>query len=255
VGQGGGAWQLSIDTGMSRAGASATTLLADGASLATLRAACTAHPPASVYTHFHSADDAPPHVAQQEARFRAVVDALGLDPAIPRHCDNSAGILMRDGSPWTWVRPGVALYGVTQGMAATLDPVAHLRARVVDLRWVEPGDSVSYGATWRATTRARIATLALGYADGYRRHLSNAGLALLNAHRAPVVGRVTMDLTMLDVTQVPCALGDIATVLGSADGGCLSADEVATLGGLSPYELLTGLHARAPRRYSGRVDA
>jgi alanine racemase len=246
---GGGAWQLSLDTGMARAGASATALLADREALGALRLLCAEHPPAGVWTHFHSADERDGSMAEQERCFLEVVQALGLPDSVPRHCENSAGILARDGSPWAYVRPGVALYGVRQGFDAPLAMVAHLRARVVDERLVQTGESVSYGATWRAPRAARIATIALGYADGYRRHLGNRGAVLLNGFRAPVVGRVTMDLTMLDVSEVPCAVGDVATALGGEGALALSADEVAAMGDLSPYELLTGLDARPPRRY------
>jgi alanine racemase len=112
---------------------------------------------------------------------------------------------------------------------------------------------VSYGATWTARAPTRIATLALGYADGYRRNLSSRGIALLNGQRAPVVGRVTMDLTMLDVTEVPCTIGDTATLIGRDGALTLTVDDVAAAAALSPYELLTGLRARAPRVYRDRV--
>lgn len=245
---GGGPWQLSIDTGMSRAGASATTLLAAPDAPRALRDACEATPPVGVFTHFHSADEGLETVTAQEARFRAVLDGLALPAAVARHAENSAAILVREGSPWQLARPGVALYGAAQGLTTALAPVVHLRARVVDLRDVAAGETVSYGATWMAPGARRIATIALGYADGYRRHLSNRGVALLHGHRVPVVGRVTMDLTMLDVTDVPCALGDVVTVLGRDGDACLTVDDVAALGGLSPYELLTGLRARPDRR-------
>jgi alanine racemase len=246
---GGGAWQLSIDTGMNRAGASSESLRVNDLLMHALRHCCAQTPPVGVWTHFHSADDDRLSMAEQERRFREAVAALGVADHVARHCDNSAGILARDGSPWAYVRPGVALYGVTQGMPAQLSPVAHLRARVVDLRDVRKGEPVSYGATWRASTPTRIATVAAGYADGYRRHLGNQGAALLNGHRVPVVGRVTMDLTMLDVTGVPVDKGDVATLIGRDGDLVLTADEVASVADLSPYELLTGLRARPPRRY------
>ncbi|MCU0633923.1 MAG: alanine racemase, partial [Gemmatimonadaceae bacterium] len=113
-------WHLSIDTGMSRAGASARELLHDAAALRALRDACAAAPPASTFTHFHSADESAASIAEQEARFAEVVGALALPDQVARHCDNSAGIIVRDGSPWAFVRPGVALYGVTQQLDAPL---------------------------------------------------------------------------------------------------------------------------------------
>jgi alanine racemase len=250
---GGGPWQLSIDTGMSRAGASAAMLAADPARLAALRDACRTDPPVGAFTHFHSADERPSTMRDQETRFRAVVQALALPAGLPLHCDNSAGILTRDGSPWSYARPGVALYGSRPCGDLPLDPVAQLRARVVDLRDVAPGDTVSYGATWTAARRSRIATVSAGYADGYRRALGNHAHALLHGTPVPVVGRVTMDMTMLDVTDVPVALGDVATLLGTDGGQALTVDAVAAMGGLSPYELLTGLAARPPRVWRGAV--
>ena len=138
-------------------------------------------------------------------------------------------------------------------------PVVSVFARLVDLRFIEEGETVSYDATYRATGRRRIATLAIGYADGYRRALSNRGSALLNGKRVPVAGLVTMDMTMLDVTDVPCEVGDVATLIGADkelrfDEGepvnqILDVEGVAREADMSPYELLTGLRARLPRVY------
>ena len=129
------------------------------------------------------------------------------------------------------------------------EPVAHVRARVVELRSVRAGESVSYDARWRASRDSTIATIPLGYADGYRRSLSNVGAAILNGRSVRVAGNVTMDMTMLDVTDVPCAAGDIVTVMGRADAQLVTAEEVGAACGLSPYELLTGLRQRLPRVY------
>ncbi|MDQ3520463.1 MAG: hypothetical protein M3466_18945, partial [Gemmatimonadota bacterium] len=116
-------------------------------------------------------------------------------------------------------------------------------------------------ATYHAVGRRRIATLAIGYADGYRRALSNRGSALLNGKRVPVAGLVTMDMTMLDVTDVPCEVGDVATLIGTGNdarsaapqpgGDVLTVEAVAREADMSPYELLTGLRTRLPRVYRG----
>jgi alanine racemase len=108
---------------------------------------------------------------------------------------------------------------------------------------------VSYGATWTAPERRRIATLGIGYGDGYRRHLSGRGTVLVRGIPCPVVGRVTMDMTMVDVTDAPAELGDVATVLGRDGARCLTVNAVAEAGGLSPYELLVGLRLRVPVRH------
>lgn len=239
----GGAWHLAIDTGMTRSGVR-------WSDVGTLDALLRAHPPEGAFTHFHSADRDDRSIDEQESRFRAALDAL---PARPRlvHAENGAAVARRAPSRWDLVRPGVFLYGVDSGPGAQLvpEPVAHVRARVVALHEIEDGETVSYEASYRAVGRRRIATLAIGYADGYRRSLSNRGSALLGGRRVPVAGIVTMDMTMLDVTDVPCAIGDVATLVGGDESGALPIGEVARTAELSPYELLTGLRQRLDRVY------
>jgi alanine racemase len=241
---GGGLWHLSIDTGMNRAGVPWTSVagLADRLASNDLEGA---------YTHFHSADLDDSSVAEQVRRFRCALDAL---PSRPRfvHAENSPALERGGVSEWDLVRPGVFLYGVGGGNGATItpEPVAHLRARVIDLRTVDDGETVSYGATWRAQGPRRIATLGVGYADGYRRALSNRGVVLLNGARVRVAGIVTMDMTMIDVTDVPCAVGDVATLIGRDGDDVLTVDEVASTSQVLSYELLVGLKLRAPRVYT-----
>ncbi|HET7565947.1 MAG TPA: alanine racemase [Gemmatimonadaceae bacterium] len=240
---GGGAWHLAIDTGMNRAGVRWDCV----ASLADLLRDTT---PAGAFTHFHSAELDDGSMQEQERRFRAAIARL---PVRPRylHAANSAGIAR--GTPGTWdlARPGIFLYGVGSGAGARIqpEPVAHLRAPVVAVRTVSAGESVSYDATFHATSDRRIATLAIGYADGYRRALSNRGVALVRGRRAPVAGLVTMDMVMLDVTDVPCEVGDIATLIGCDGDERLDVETVARTADVSPYELLTGLRLRARRVY------
>ena len=169
------------------------------------------------------------------------------------HAENSPGIERQSPSPWSLARPGVFLYGVggEEGSAVRPAPVVSLRARVVEVRTIEAGDSVSYSATYHATERRRIATLACGYADGYRRALGNRGVALVRGRRATVAGVVTMDMTMVDVTAVPCEVGDVATLIGGDGDELLDVNAVARLAEMSPYELLVGLRLRVPRRYAG----
>jgi alanine racemase len=120
---------------------------------------------------------------------------------------------------------------------------------VVEIRDVAEGETVSYGATWRAREPRRIATVAAGYADGIRRSLSNRGVALVRGVLAPIAGIVTMDMTMLDVTRMECAVGDVATFVGRQGDTHLPIADVAAAGELSPYELLVGLGLRATRVY------
>ncbi|MGH7623951.1 MAG: alanine racemase [Gemmatimonadaceae bacterium] len=238
---GGGPWHLSIDTGMSRAGMRWSNVT----SLAEL---IRTDMPEGAYTHFHSAELDDTSRAEQEARFDQAVAALPARPSV-LHAENSSALARVTRSRYDIGRPGVFLYGVGSGRGALVAPeqVAHVRARVVAVRDVCPGDSVSYDATWRATSPRRIATLAIGYADGYRRSLGNRGTALLGGRRAPVAGVVTMDMTMIDVTDVPCRVGDVATLMGGDGADALTTEEVAVAAGVSPYELLTGLRGRLER--------
>lgn len=238
-------WHLSIDTGMARAG-----IRWDHAH--TLAEAVQEAPPEGVFTHFHSADESVASREEQDARFTEALTVLAsvLPAQVLRHSDNSGGIASRThGSPGHLARPGVALYAGLFAQELGLRQVAHLRARVIDLRDVREGETVSYGATWTAPATRRVATLACGYADGYRRHLSNAGVVLIGGVRCPVLGRVTMDMIMVDVSAAPCALGMVATLIGSDGQDALPMDMVAGLAGVSPYELLTGLAQRVPAVY------
>jgi alanine racemase len=237
-------WHLSIDTGMHRAGVR-WDLVGE------LRDAVAECPPEGAFTHFHSAERGDGSAARQAARFREALAALPARPPL-LHAENSAAIERTTGSPWNLARPGVFLYGVESDAGVPVEPVAALRARVVDVRTVPDGETVSYTGSWRAIGDRRVATIAAGYADGYRRALSNRGTALLHGRRVPVVGVVTMDMTMLDVTDVPCEVGDVATLLGRDGDAELTIREVALAAEMmSPYELLTGLRARPPRRYHG----
>lgn len=115
-------------------------------------------------------------------------------------------------------------------------------------------DTVSYTASWRSVGRRRVATLGIGYADGYRRALGNRGPALVNGRRTTVSGVVTMDMTMIDVTDAPCAVGDVVTVIGRAGDHLITVEDVATVADfMSPYEVLTGLRQRLPRLYHEAV--
>jgi alanine racemase len=240
---GAGPWHLAIDTGMSRAGVRWDEVDA----LQTALAAC---PPEGAYTHFHSAERDDGSRGEQERRFREAVAAL---PERPRflHVENSAAIARGARSAWDCVRPGIFLYGVSCGEGHKLEPepVVGVHARIVDLRRVRDGDTVSYEATYRAVGDRRIATMGIGYADGYPRALSNRGSALIGGRRVCIAGVVTMDMTMIDVTDVPCSLGDVATVIGGDSERALDVASVARIADMSPYELLTGFNSRISRVY------
>jgi alanine racemase len=242
---GGGAWHLAIDTGMSRAGIPWREIN-DIAQLAALA------PPEGAFTHFHSAELSDGTMEAQEKRFREAVSRL---PSRPRllHADNSAAIARKGRSAWDLVRPGIVLYGVGSGSTAAIqpEPVVHLRAPIVEIRNLEAGDTVSYDATLRVERAARIATLSVGYADGYPRSLSQVGSVLVGGTLAPIAGTVTMDMTMIDVTTVKCEVGDVVTLIGRSGNTVLTVERVADAASMSPYELLTGLRSRVEKTYTG----
>ncbi len=257
-------YHLAVDTGMHRAGIPWTHI-------ETIVPAVAAHPPEGVFTHFHSSEADDGSLEAQEARFGQVVARLPVRPRLV-YVDNSGGIVRRAPSGWDLVRPGVFLYGVGSWQMAVggamreadvvreegartgrlrPEPVASLRARILELRDVMPGEGVSYNHTWRAVRPARIATVACGYADGLRRQLGNRAHGLVRGLPAPIRGVVTMDMAMVDVTGIHCDLGDVVTFLGRDGEALLTAEAVAEAGGLSPYELLVGLKLRLPRLYHG----
>jgi len=238
-------WQLSIDTGMNRAGV-------QWDEIDTLRDVVAATPPQAVFTHFHSAERGDDTRDLQERRFAEAIARLATRPLLI-HAVNGAAVEHRAPSKWGLARPGIFLYGVSSGNAPQIhpEPVVAVRARVIDLRTIAADETVSYGGTYKAPSKRRIATLGIGYADGYRRALGNRASVLFHGRRARVVGVVTMDMTMIDVTDVQCEIGDIATLIGSDGADRIDVAELAEMGGLSPYEILTGLRGRLPRRYIG----
>jgi alanine racemase len=243
----GGPWHLMIDTGMNRAGV-------PWRQVASVHDLVSAHPPEGVCTHFHSAQLPNGSREEQERRFQEAVAALPVQPEMT-HVENSAAVEHRTPSTFSLARPGIFLYGVGSGHGATFEPepVVAVRGRIVESRVVQEGDTVGYDASWRAPRAGRIATVSLGYADGYRRGLGNRASALVNGQRVPVVGFVTMDMTMLDVTDKRCEVGDVVTFLGRDGETLITVADVAAAGGLSPYEVLTGLRGRLPRVYVGEA--
>jgi alanine racemase len=239
-------WHLQIDTGMSRAGMRWDVVAQHRALLARAR-------PEGVFTHFHSAELDDESRDVQERRFDEALAALPERPALV-HAENGPAVERRAPSRWSLCRPGIFLYGVAgfAGGAMAPEPVVAVRARIVEVRLVRDGETVSYDATWRARGDRRIATVPVGYADGYRRCLSGRGTALVGGRRIPVAGRVTMDMTMFDATETDAAAGDLVTLLGRDGADAIGVAELAGAGELSPYELLTGLRLRLPRRYRGQ---
>lgn len=232
-------FHVEVDTGMGRAGFRWDEAPGWRTAVADAGAACE-----GVFTHFHSADESPASVVRQWERFREVLTLLPARPDLI-HAANSAAALRGPDFAADLVRPGIFLYGGAAG-GHTPATAVRLEARVVALRRVAAGDSVSYGGTWVAPVETEIATLGIGYADGVHRSLSGTGVVELGGRRVRIVGRVTMDCTMVAV-EGPVARGDVATVFG----GLVSLDEQAALAGTISYELLTALGPRIPRRYEG----
>jgi alanine racemase len=203
---------------------------------------------AAVISHFACADEpGHPLTREQFEKFSAV--SL-LFPGIRKSLSNSAGIFVSPAYHFDMVRPGMAVYGLnpTPGRPSPVKPVVQLRTRVLQVRQVEKGDSVGYGASWKAGSPRRIATVALGYADGFLRSLSNRGTLFWSGQPCPVAGRVSMDLVTVDVTDVPALkTGDWMDVLGPSQ----DADALAEAAGTIGYEILTGLGNRYRRIYKG----
>jgi alanine racemase len=241
-----GPFHLEIDTGMARAGIPWD----DEAALHHAAQALAAAPGwEGVFTHFHSADSDPGSAATQWARFQVVLSRFPRRPPLV-HAANSAAALCGRTYAADLARPGIFLYGGKAGDAAPVPrPVAALRARVLAVREVAPGESVSYGATWRAPRRTTVATLGVGYADGLPRaeDLKDGPprRVELRGRTVPLVGRVTMDMCMAAVDDGVVAVGDVVTVFG----GLVSLDEQARGAGTISYELLTALGSRLPRLY------
>lgn len=237
-------YELSIDTGMGRAGL-------PWREIRSVVEAANAFPPAAAFTHFHSANLANGTMAEQEERFRNALAQLPARPPVV-HTDSSAAIVRHGRSEWDAVRPGIFLYGVGSGSGVDPECVVYVRAPIVEMRWAEPGDTVSYEATWTASSRRCIATVPLGYADGYPRNASGSGVGVVRGSSVPIAGRVTMDMIMLDVTDTGAEVGDVVTLLGDpvANNAPIDIAAVAERAEMSPYEVLTGFRGRLERVYN-----
>lgn len=246
---------LKIDTGMARLGVTLNELGAAADALAR-------HPEVKLQglmTHFACADtgdDA--SIAHQLDRFDEATQALkqrGLVASV-RHAANSAAILRSPRAALDMVRPGVALFGVQPGNASCkeLRPVMRVRSEIIALREIPVGASVGYGATFTATRPTRIATVPIGYADGLVRAMSNRGSLLVRGKRAPIAGTVSMDMTMIDVTEIEgVRVGDECCVLGTQQGALgsdtITAEAIAKDLDTIPWEILTNISRRVPRFY------
>ncbi len=206
-----------------------------------------------IFSHFAVADE--PNGAafteKQYARFTETVEklrALGLKPTY-RHICNSAGIVRFPQMHLDAVRMGVTLYGCGDLDSACV-PAMTFKTRVINVHTLKKGESVSYGCTYTADTDRRIAVIGAGYADGYKRCLSGKGYVLCHGKKAPLVGRICMDMAMVDVTDIPeAAVGDDVVLFGKDGNERLPAEKLAAWADTIPYEILCAVSARVPRVY------
>ena len=252
---------LKVDTGMGRLGVAVDQLPSLLASISSAKHLLLE----GLSTHLASSEvmDAP-SVAEQERNFdiaqRMVRDA-GIEPAFV-HMANTGAVISRRETWNTMVRPGVALYGyylpfqragreVSGGtLRLPVKPILTWKTRILSLRNLGPNQPLGYNGTYVTKAPAHIAVLPVGYADGYNRQLSNRGRVIVRDHYAPIVGRISMDLTLVDVTGIPgVGVGDEVILLGVADGLSVDALEHAELANSTPYEILCNISKRVPRRY------
>ncbi|MBQ6590303.1 MAG: alanine racemase [Lachnospiraceae bacterium] len=258
---------IAMDTGMSRIGISP-----DGEGLAFFRRALQLQEEGAivvegVFTHFATADEKDlAATGRQIARFQDFVLRVEkeLGYRIPlRHISNSAGIIRLQEANFDLVRAGITLYGLWPSADVPRDPVPlkpvmSLRSHIVYIKTVPAGTAVSYGGTYVTPGPERLATVPVGYGDGYPRSLSNKGYVLIRGHRAPIRGRVCMDQMMVDVSRIPeAAEGDTVTLIGRDGSSQITMEELGDLSGRFNYELACDISPRVPRVFyhsGGQTD-
>lgn len=211
-----------------------------------------------MFTHFAKADEYDKTNAYGQTKryleFAQKLENAGITIPI-RHCSNSAGILELQDAHLDMVRAGITLYGIypsdeVDRNTAALQPVMELKSHIVYIKEIEAGTSVSYGGTYTAAKTTRVATIPVGYGDGYPRGLSNKGWVLIHGKKAPILGRVCMDQFMVDVTDIPEAKElDEVTLMGRDGESFLGVDTLGELSGRFPYEFVCDIGKRVPRVY------
>lgn len=211
-----------------------------------------------MYTHFARADETDKTDAKRQlAEFlwmKERLAGLGVTAAY-YHCANSAGIIDLREANMDMVRAGIATYGLypsdeVKKELVPLRPAMELVSHVVHVKWVEEGTPVSYGGTFVTTRRTKIATIPVGYGDGYPRSLSNKGYVLIHGKKAPILGRVCMDQFMVDVTEIEgIKFGDLATLVGQNGGACVTVEELSGLAQKLRYEFICNFGKRVPREF------
>lgn len=214
-----------------------------------------------IFTHFATADEADRTKAYHQMKlFQDYTDRIcrELKVEIPmKHCSNSAGIVEMPEANMDAVRAGIILYGLWPSQEVKADdkmqlkPVLSLKSRIVYVKTVPQGQEISYGGTYTTTKDTRVATVCIGYGDGYPRSLSNVGQVLLKGQRVPILGRVCMDQFMIDVSDIDAdvCVGDKVTLIGTDGGECVTMEELGELSGRFNYELACDIGKRIPRIY------
>jgi len=242
---------LKIDTGMNRIGLKTQTevdrMLAHLENCPNIRL----H---GAFTHFARADEQEGFAdtrAQYERFMRLSAPIAEKYPQAFLHAANSAGVFAHSYAHFCAVRPGIVLYGYNPDvrMGIELKPVMDWQTQILHIKTIEPGEAVSYGGRFVAQRLTRVATLPVGYADGYHRAIGGRGWVLIGGKRAPVIGRVCMDQTMVDVTGIDCAVGDTVTLMGRQGNETISADDLAAWCDMINYEIVLGVSTRVPRVY------
>ncbi|MCI9196781.1 MAG: alanine racemase [Lachnospiraceae bacterium] len=246
---------LAVDTGMTRIGSSDS---AEGIEMCAAIAALPGLHVTGLFTHFARADEYEQGpLLDQFERYQAFADALeaaGVHIKY-RHCSNSAAIMNYPAANLDLVRAGIILYGLFPSDEVYTDkiqirPVMGLTSHVVYVKDVEAGVPVSYGGTYVTPQKMRIATVPVGYGDGYPRGLSNKGYVLLHGQKAPILGRVCMDQFMVDVSHIPqTQVGDMVTLIGKDGDARITMEELGDLSGRFNYEFACDITARVPRVY------
>lgn len=210
-----------------------------------------------IFTHFACADEVDKTMTfNQIERFKKFINMLkekGVNIPI-KHCSNSAGIIDVREANFNETRIGISLYGLYPSEEVNksnviLKPALELKSHIIFIKNIDKGTTVSYGATFKADKEMRIATIPIGYGDGYPRNLSNKGYVLINGSKAKILGRVCMDQMMVDVTDIEAEEGDMVTLIGRDGDAFISAEEISKLAGTFNYELVCDLGKRIPRVY------
>jgi len=247
-------FHFALDTGMSRIGFQAVR---EDAALCVKIAGLPNLEAEGIFSHFAKADEAELSPAREQAAlfddFCRQLGEAGVEIPL-KHLDNSAGVMNFD-RHYDMVRAGIVLYGLypseqVDPALLKLRPAMSWYSRVCHVKWLEPGRQIGYGGVFTVTEATKVATVCVGYADGYRRNLSGKFYVLIRGKKAPILGRICMDQMMVDVTEIPeAAVDDPVVLMGEANGARITAEALAQACDSFPYELVSTVGRRCPRQY------